>query len=111
MTYSRDLKDRIIRCIHMKKYTDTEIMNIFDIGRTQFYKWKNQSHKDNIRRKSKITTEAKKFIIDYVTKKINFNHTRLKKIISKKYGISISSSSIYSILNESKIKKKRFMEK
>lgn len=41
MTYSNDLKIKIIGCIKLKKYKDIEIMEIFSISKDTFYKIKN----------------------------------------------------------------------
>ena len=110
MTLSNDLKIRIINCIKMKKYSDTEIKNIFDISKYSFYKLKNESiygSKKNIKRSTKINGKIRSYIKSYVVTNINFNYKKLIKLVYQRYNVSISKSSIYNILRESKIKKKR----
>ena len=110
MTLSNDLKIRIINCIKMKKYSDTEIKNIFDISKHSFYKLKNESiygSKKNIKRSTKINGKIRSYIKSYVVTNINFNYKKLIKLVYQRYNVSISKSSIYDILRESKIKKKR----
>ena len=48
MTYSNDLRMKILKCISSKKYTDIEIMNIFEISRTTFYVQKNKQTKTKL---------------------------------------------------------------
>ena len=54
MTYSNDLKLKIQECIKSKKYTNAEIMKIFNISRSTFYKYKNNYSINNNIRKKKI---------------------------------------------------------
>jgi transposase len=110
---SQDLKIRIINCIRKKKYNDTELIEIFDISRDTFYKIKNGSLKpnSNSKRQSKINEPIKKYVINYVVRKQNFDVTKLIQLVEKNFGIIISKSSIYNILKESKVKKKRFIVK
>lgn len=120
MTYSNDLKKKILKCILSKKYTDTQIMNIFEISRKTFYKFKKLSKlkgydKNNIlrnsRRKSKITNPIKTYIKKYVLCKIIFNYKKLIANIKMKYNMLISKSIIYKILSDAKIKKKKIYKK
>ena len=80
MTYSNDLRMKILKCISSKKYTDIEIMNIFEISRTTFYKFKKinklqQNRKYNILKNSyinsKISSTIRTFIQKYVLEMIN----------------------------------------
>lgn len=118
MTYSSDLKLKIMGFIKSKKFNDTEIINMFKINRNTFYKIKNdyklrggskylflKSHKRN----TKITNSIKNFIAKYVTTKINFNYKNLILKIHKIYNVSISKTSIYRILKNHKITKKKFI--
>jgi transposase len=118
MTLSEDLKIRIIKCIKTKQYNDTEIMNIFpcderrvDISKDTFYKLKRESFMKlrNSKRQTKLIDPIKKYIINYVTRKHNFNYKKLIHLVKKKYEVTISKSSIYNILKSNKIKKKRFI--
>ena len=120
MTYSNDLKIKIIGVIKSRKFTNIEIMKIFGINKKTFYKIKNDSklrggskysHLKSYKRKSKITNSIKNFIIKYVTDKINFNYKKLLCIINKKYNLFISKTSIYRILKNYGVTKKKICNK
>src|SRR5690349_15145464 len=100
MTLSNDLKMRIINCIKMKKYSDTEIINIFCISKYTFYKLKKEStygSKKNIKRSTKINGKIRSYIKSYVVTNINFNYKKLINLIYQRYNVRISKSSIYNI--------------
>lgn len=113
MTYSNDLKLKILRFTKLKKFTYTEIMNLFDISKAAFYKiikeskLKKNNKKSNTKRHRKITNQIENFIVNYVVTKINFNYNNLIIIITKKYNVTISKTSIYRILAKNHVKKKR----
>ena len=117
MTYSNDLRKKIIDCIHSRKYTNVEIINIFKINRKTFYKIKNESSsgskcakKQNVRKRAtKITNKLRSYIRSYVVSNINFDYKKLIGLIHKKFNTTISKSSIYKILSDSKIKKKKII--
>jgi len=118
MTLSQDRINNIIRCINKNKYTNDEIMDLYDIGKNTFYKIKNNINKKNIynskrntKRNTKITPFIKKYIIGYVLRKKFFNYKKIVQLIYKKYKTIISKSSIYNILKNNKIKKKRSTRK
>ena len=104
MTYSNDLKIKIIDCIKLKKYTDTEIINIFNISVPTFYKIKKEMNvrfkynSKRVTRKTKITNVTRTYIINYVLRKINFSYTRLIQLVKNKFNIIVSKSTIYNIL-------------
>ncbi len=113
MTYSNDLKSSILNCIKLKKYNNTQIMEIFGISKKTFYAIKNNSNKKVLnknKRVTKINESIKTYIKNYVTRKINFSYMKLIQLVYKNYGIKISKSSIYDILKHKKIKKKRFIK-
>jgi transposase len=114
MTYSIDLKRRVLQCKKSKRYTDTEIIKIFKISSDTFYKWikEEQNNKFGSKtRKPKINYNIEKYIIKYVTTRINFKCPKLIRIINTKFNIKISKSSIYNILKKHKIKKKKIIIK
>jgi transposase len=114
MTYSKDLKTKILKCIKLKEFSDTEIIRIFNINRMTFYRWKNQfknNSSKNSHRKLKINNSIKNYIKKYVTAKVNFNYRKLIKNIETKYEITISKSIIYKVLKDDKIKKKKLYTK
>jgi transposase len=114
MTYSKDLKTKILKCIKLKEFSDTEIIRIFNINRMTFYRWKNQfknNSSKNSHRKLKINNSIKNYIKKYVITKVNFNYKKLIKNIEMKYKITISKSIIYKVLEDNKIKKKKLYTK
>lgn len=117
MTYSNDLKMKIIKCIRSKKYTNTELIKIFNINKKTFYKIKRESFSGskyrplkNLKRNTKINGLIKSYIKSYVTTKINFNYKKLITLIYRNYNTSISKTTIYKILSDSKIKKKHYYQ-
>ena len=112
MTYSNDLINKIILNIKNKKYTDSEIIKIFNISRKTFYNIKKNMNtckansKRITKRKSKITKSVINYVSNYVLRKVNFDCDKLISLINKNYGISLSKFSIYKILRNKNIKKK-----
>ena len=84
------------------------IPKIFQISRSTYYHWKKYSPKQ---RKVKITPNIKCFIRTYVINKINFDYKKLINIIQRKFYIQISKSSVYNILKQMKITKKKIQKK
>src|SRR5579872_2911559 len=118
MTLSRDLIERIERCIKLKKYTRNEILDIFNISKNTYNNINNAikygstyNSKRITSRKTKITNPIKKYIISYVTKKGTFEHSRLIFLVKRKFNIDISYGSIYKILKDNKVKKKQTLNK
>lgn len=121
MTYSNDLKIKILKCISSKKYTNVQIIKMFNVNKKTFYKIKNDrsrilkggskyKHKNRSKRSSKITKSIITYIRKYITTNENFDYIKLIQLIKKNYNISISKTSIYNILNNSKIKKKIYFK-
>lgn len=117
MTYSYDLKIKIMGAIKSNKFTVKEIVSMFGINKNTFYRIKNDSRLTggskysnvNIhKRNTKITQIIRNFIVKYVTSKINFDYKELINGINKKYNTLISKTSVYRILSEEKITKKKF---
>ena len=115
MTYSNDLISKIILNIKNKKYTDTEIIQIFDISRKTYYNIKKNMNtykansKRTTKRKSKITKPIINYVSNYVLRKVNFDCNKLISLINKNYGVRLSKFSIYKILKDNNIKKKKFI--
>jgi transposase len=120
MVYSFDLKKLVIDNYKLKNMNRSQIINIFKICNGSLYNWLNK-HKNNElhastknkhqSKKSKITSEIKCFIREYVIKKINFNRFELMEKINKKYNVIIKKSSIYKIIKKFKIKKKKIYKR
>ena len=120
MTYSYDLKIKILGFIKSKKFTNIEIINMFQISNKTFYSIKNDpklrsgskySNSDTHKRTTKITIDIRNFIVKYVTTKVNFDYKKLIRIINKKYNTLISKTSVYRILKEEDITKKKICNK
>jgi transposase len=66
---------------------------------------------DNIKpkrkRKSKFTPELKEFIRRYIIKRIIICRFKLIKLIHKKFDIAMSKSSLYNIIKEMNITKRK----
>ena len=98
MTYSNDLINKIILNIKNKKYTDTEIIKIFNISRKTYYNIKKNMNtfkansKRIIKRKSKITKSIRNYVSNYVLRKVNFDCNKLISLITKKYSIRFKQS-------------------
>lgn len=114
MTYSNDLKSKILKKIKEREYSVEEIISIFDISKSTFYKIKYEFDKKPIcksKKETKITPRIKSYIGRYVTRKINFEYEKIISKIKKKFDIEVSKSTIYNVLRIKKIKKKKLYEK
>jgi transposase len=97
-----------------KNVSVKNVLNIFKISNGTLFNWikdyKNDCLSGGIRKhskKTKISSEIKLSIKNYVLKRIYFRYKLLIVWIKKKYKITISKSSIYKILKIMKITKKR----
>lgn len=124
MTYSKDLKLRIFKNILSKKYSDSQIIDIFKISRRTFYKIKNISKLKHNRKYtllkksssgskngSNIGPKIKTYIKKYVQCKIFFDYKILIGNIKRLFNKTISKSSIYKTLSDACIKKKKICKK
>jgi transposase len=120
MTYGLDYKLNTIhlyfnRNNHNRKIK--EILEIQNIVRSTLYYWiKNKDTimeftknkiKTKIKRISKISDECKNYIINYVLQYKQFQIKKLIKSISKKFKVKLTKQSIYNVLKDNKISKKR----
>jgi transposase len=93
MTLSSDLKLRVLKKIKERKYSIKEIMDLYDISKSTFYKIKYEYSKNQhnkTKRNTKITPRIKSYIVRYVTRKINFVCEKLISRINQKFGIEIN---------------------
>jgi transposase len=108
MTIHHGLKIKALRCIKDKKANRITTSNIFEISRKSLYNWSKGKYLDkNKRQKVKITPEIKCYIRAYVIKRYNFDYKLLIKAIRKKYHVCVSKSSVYNILKQMKITRKK----
>ena len=110
-----------IKVINAYKNTDKnakEIAYLFGISRSSIFNWVKLLNMDKLTEKkkytkiSKITSQIKYFIKNYVIRKIYFDYKKLIKTIKNKFKINICKSSIYNVLHKlhityKKIKKKK----
>lgn len=113
MKYNKNFKLRVINCSNERLMTTNKIIQIFDVSNGSIFNWKNKynaNNLDNIKRKSKIKPHIKCYIRLYVINRINFNYKNLIKLIKRKFNLLISKSSIYNILKQMNIRKKKIYQ-
>ena len=95
-----------------------ETCDIFNCNYRSLHRWVNRfkingnikRHK-TVKEKYKITPEIEKFIIDIVKKQTTITLWELSKLVDEKYNIKLSDGSIYNILKQHKITRKRLRTK
>lgn len=111
--YPLAYKIRVIDCYNIKLYPIRELLSIFGISRGSLYNWlklyKDGQLQEKIKyfKESKYTIEVKEYIHNYVAKKINFSYRKLIYLIDKRFNIKSHKSSIYNILKEKGLSRKR----
>lgn len=111
--YPLIFKITVVNYYKLKKIPIIELLNIFKISRSSLYNWiklynKNELlEKKHYSKESKYTLEIRKYISDYVVKKVNFDYRKLMRMINKKFKIESHKSSIYTILHLNNITRKR----
>ena len=111
--YPLIFKIKVVNYYHSKECNIMDILRIFGISKSSLYNWillyknNNLSDKPRYNKYSKYTDEVEKYICNYVLKRINFNCDKILKMIKKRFNISGSKSSIYSILKKNNITRKR----
>ena len=108
MTYSYELKKLILKLSAMKMMSNKKLSKCTNISRTSIYYWRNGRYLTitTPKRKSKIIPPIKCYIRSYVLRKINFNRFKLIRLIKKKFNISISKSTLYSIIRKMNLRNK-----
>ena len=113
--YDFKFKLKVINCKKNKKLTRTKLLDVYGISNGSLYNWYNQYEKNclpqKIHKKSKVTTDIKCYIMRYIVSRINFNRHKLINLINKKYNIQISQSTLYKIISELNITKKKINKK
>lgn len=104
------------KCV-LKYYKDNTVrntLNTFGISNGTLFNWckldktNNITEKKNYNKKNvKITTNIKLYIRWYVIKYYNFNYKKLLVAIYRKYKIHISKTSLYNILKQLNITRKK----
>jgi len=116
MTISCDLKKRILIAHKFKKhkgYSVKHILDMYKISNGSLYNWisKQGSLFTKTIRRTKITAPIKCYIRAYVIRNVNFNRYKLIKLIKKNYNVLISVSSIYNILKQMNVTKKKIYKR
>jgi len=107
MTYTIELKNKILECIRSKKLSIKQISEFFNISESCIYNWKNICTTIIKPRKTKITQQIKSFVIDHVCNNPNFCYKKLIELIMTTFNTSIKKSKLYNILSKNRIKKKK----
>lgn len=111
-SYPYIFKLRVVRYYLENNIKVSELLNIFKISRGSLYNWINQYNNNELSEKETYTKRSKfinvkGYICNYVTTRKTFDYNRLIFIIKKRYNINISKSSLYNILKERNITRKR----
>ena len=115
MTYSTFYRQKVINCYKKHNMTISQTAVIFEISRKTIYNWiklydKNELSPNRVR-KQKIKNDVINFIKTYVLTDHVFNYKILLNLIAIKYKINISKSTVYNILKENNITRKKVITK
>lgn len=109
--YDIKFKLNVISCKKNNKLERKQLLDIFEISNGSLYNWcyqyDNNTLPIKICRKSKITPNIKCYIMKYIVTRINFNRYKLINLIDKKFKVKISKSTLYKIIGELNISKKK----
>ena len=111
--YPLIFRTKVVLCYQSRQYSITEIIRIFDICKSSIYNWVKLYNKGELcekvkyKKKSKYTDEIQKYICEYVIKRTNFDYKKLIQIIKNKFGVICKKSSLYNILKNQNITRKR----
>jgi transposase len=103
----------VVNYYKLKKTPIIELLNIFKISRSSLYNWVKLYNINKLIEKkqylkgSKYTDEIRNYTSNYVIKKVNFDYRKLIKNINNKFKIKSHKSSIYTILQNNNITRKR----
>lgn len=113
--YDIKFKLKVINCKKNNKLARKQLLDVYDISNGSLYNWYNQYDNNSlpvkICRKSKITPNIKCYIMKYIITRINFNRYKLIKLIDKNFKVKISQSTLYKIISELNISKKKINKK
>ena len=111
MTYSYDFKKLILRLTAKKLMSNKTLSKYANVSKTSIYYWSKGKYLTNIKstRKSKITPQIKCYILNYIIRKTNFNRFKLLQLIKKKYNVSISKSTLYTVMKKLNLRKKKYL--
>lgn len=111
MVYNFDLKKRVVENFLSKNTNTKETIKLFDISNGSLFNWVYLRKVDRLeekrKRRSKFTDEMKAYIKKYIIKRTNFKYQKLIDSIWKIYKIKMSKSSLYKIIKEMDLTKKK----
>lgn len=89
--YSHELKKSVINFYKSNIWNINDALQIFNVSKSSIYSWIKLDKENllfidlNVRcnYERKINDEIEKYIIVYVTKKVNFNKKNIKKILKR----------------------------
>ena len=97
--------------------TMREVCNTFKCSKSSLQRWiKRYNTNKRIRRKtgtrkSKITNEIRKYVVQTAKKKVSITYNELVKEVSEKFNVDLSIQSILTILREGEVTRKRVRKK
>jgi len=117
-SYPLILKKKVVEFKINNKGVNVSIIScIFGISRSTIFNWcklfkdNKLTEKKTYKRISKITPIIKNYIQSYVCSRVIFFYKNLLALIKRKYNTIISKSSLYRILNDLKITRKKIKKK
>lgn len=115
MTYDYKYKSRVVDCKNDKILSRKKLLESFDISNGSLYNWLSKHNSNTLDtktvRKPKVTPVIRCYIRQYVLRRPLFDKCKLIKQIYKKFNIKISKSTIYKIIEELHITRKRIKKK
>lgn len=98
-------------------YKISHIIETFKISNGSLYNWINKYNKNELigkqkyNKTSKYTPEIKCFIRLYIMKHVDFDYKKLLRLVIRKYGLAMSKTSLYNIINKMNISRKKFKKR
>ena len=115
MTYSFDLRIRVINYILVNNISVSKTSEIYNVDKSTIYRWMVLNRAEKLKplhtRKQKISIQIKFFIRDYVIKRIHFCYKSLLKLLKNKYNLVISKTLLYKTLKQLKISRKKIYKR
>ena len=97
--------------------TMREVCNIFKCSKSSLQRWikryntNKKIQRKTGKRKSKITNEIRKYVIQTTKKKVNITYNELVKQVYEKFDVDLSIQNILTILREGEVTRKRVRKK
>lgn len=95
-----------------------EVCDIFNCSYKSLYRWitiykknKNIKRKESSKKHHKVTKDIEKYVIELVKKYVNITLWEISKLVDKKYKVRLNDKTIFNILKNYKITRKRVRSK